>query len=268
MPLVVDELCTMLRIYAASCHPVTAQQVQTLATSSCTVAPRATAKQSEPTLKTAWSHILVLDFEATCEQDDPTQKDWSEIIEWPCVLLDAQTLEQVGEFRELVRPTERPLLTEFCTQMTSITQDQVDAASDINEVRQRFNSWLAGAIGNADASAVLPCTCGEPDLQQMLPREFARKGLQLPTVFMKYCNIKKPFEAHMGSRAGGMAGMLKQLDIPLVGHHHLGIDDARNIANIVRALVKRNVVMDVTGGPAPKIMKRLMAAQSQTDAAA
>lgn len=36
-----------------------------------------------------WTHYLVLDFEATCDRNDPTQKSSSEVIEWPCVLLDS-----------------------------------------------------------------------------------------------------------------------------------------------------------------------------------
>ena len=58
-----------------------------------------------------FSHYLVLDFEATCEENDPTQAQWSEIIEWPCVLLDAQALTPVGEFHEYVRPTGRARLS-------------------------------------------------------------------------------------------------------------------------------------------------------------
>jgi hypothetical protein len=37
----------------------------------------------------------------------------------------------------------------------------------------------------------------------------------------------------------GMAGMLASLRLPLVGRHHSGIDDARNIAAIVKALAER-----------------------------
>ncbi len=36
----------------------------------------------------------------------------------------------------------------------------------------------------------------------------------------------------------GMAGALKQLEIPLEGTHHRGIDDAWNIAEILTWLLK------------------------------
>ena len=48
-------------------------------------------------------------------------------------------------------------------------------------------------------------------------------------------------------KAPGMAGMLAALGLPLVGHHHLGIDDSRNIASIVGELARRGVLIEQTG---------------------
>lgn len=38
-----------------------------------------------------------------------------------------------------------------------------------------------------------------------------------------------------------MAGALEFLDLPLVGRHHSGIDDTRNICNLLKELKKRGV---------------------------
>mgnify|MGYP007045537939 CR=1 FL=1 len=62
----------------------------------------------------------------------------------------------------------------------------------------------------------------------MLPRECTRKGLQLPPVLARYCNIKRPFKEVVGAKPGGMASMLAKLSIPLTGHHHLGRRIARS----------------------------------------
>jgi inhibitor of KinA sporulation pathway (predicted exonuclease) len=163
-----------------------------------------------------WSHFLVLDFEATCERNDPTQRQWSEIIEWPCVLLDATTLQPLAEFQRYVRPTGRPALSTFCTELTGITQEQVDAAEPIEVVRRQFCAWLPGVLGTDDLSRVLPVTCGEPDLSVMLPGECRRKRLQVPPVLTRYCNVKKPFAEHLGVKAGGMTRMLSALRLHLV----------------------------------------------------
>lgn len=201
---------------------------------------------SSTTRSSMWSHYLVLDFEATCDRNDPTQKSWSEIIEWPCVLLDVSTLETVGEFRSFVRPTGRPNLTEFCTELTSITQPQVDGAPTLDEVLKLFNKWLPNVLGTEDLSRVLPITCGEPDLSSMLPRECARKQLPMPRVLTRYCNVKKPFAELLCAKAGGMSAMLRRLNLPLVGHHHSGIDDARNIARIVARIALLGAEIDAT----------------------
>ena len=153
----------------------------------------------------------------------------------------------------MVRPTQRPKLTEFCSQLTSITQDQVDQAPTLDEVLRIFGAWLPSVLGTDDTSRVLPITCGEPDLSSMLPRECERKGLQVPSVLRRYCNVKKPFSGLLAKKAGGMTAMLAKLNLPLEGRHHLGIDDARNIARIVVKLASLGATIDVTGGVAGEV---------------
>lgn len=225
-----------------------AQHISPHVSPGCDEASSIDVAADPPPPTTGWSHYLVLDFEATCERNDPTQSSWSEIIEFPCVLMDAHTLKVVDEFSSFVRPTGRPKLTAFCTELTSIKQTDVDAAPPLDDVLRAFSAWLPRALGSDDAqAAVLPVTCGEPDLTTMLPRECRVKGLRVPSVLTRYCNVKVPFSAS-GRKKAGMAGMLKQLDLRLEGTHHRGIDDARNIARIVAHLASSGVAIDQTGG--------------------
>ena len=87
----------------------------------------------------------------------------------------------------------------------------------------------------------------------MLPVECRRKGLAVPAALRSWCNVKRPFAAQTGqAKSPGMAGMLTALGLPLVGHHHLGIDDSRNIAAIVCELRRRGTrgaAVMATGGP-------------------
>jgi len=179
----------------------------------------------------------------------------AEIIEFPAVLLDAATLEVVAEFRELVQPTETPQLPAFTTELTSISQSQVDSAAPLATVLPRFEAWLA----EHGASDALPVTCGDWDLNIMLSTETKRKGLAdlVPTTLRRWCNIKTPYaEAMGGTRAPGMAGMLKGFNLQLIGHHHLGIDDCRNIAAVLRAIVQRKgVEISATTTKEPKAPK-------------
>ena len=50
----------------------------------------------------AIDHLIVLDFEATC--DDVSPPSPQEIIEFPSVLLSAHTFEVIAEFESFVRP--------------------------------------------------------------------------------------------------------------------------------------------------------------------
>ena len=179
---------------------------------------------------------LILDFEATCERDD---RRWpNEIIEFPAQLIESETLQIVDEFREFVRPTEKPQLTAFCTELTGIKQKDIATSDTLDVVLGRFQQWLSGHVG-PNPRAVLPVTCGDWDLQRMLPGETRRKHLQYPAVLKGWCNIKQPFAELMGHKGRGMADMLRALHLKLIGRHHSGIDDTRNIGRILVELVQR-----------------------------
>jgi len=175
----------------------------------------------------------------------------NEIIEFPGVLIDANTMQHIAEFRSLVRPVENPALPAFTTKLTSLTQADVDAGETLDAVLQRLGAWLRDQ-GVEDA---LPVTCGDWDLGTMLSKECKRKGFDhlIPPALRRWCNVKRTYEQTCGGRAPGMDGMLRALNLPLDGHHHLGIDDSRNIAKIVRELVKRGgCVETTTHAKAPK----------------
>jgi inhibitor of KinA sporulation pathway (predicted exonuclease) len=200
----------------------------------------------------ARSYYLVMDFEATCQENDHT---WpNEIIEFPAVLIDRTSLETVDEFRAFVQPTARPILTAFCTKLTSIRQADVDNADRLDVVLDRFTAWLL-SHGITTSSAALPIFCGDWDLRTCLPSECRRKQIssdRVPVVLSSWCNICPVFAAHYArqtrGRRMGMARMLRSLNLPLVGHHHSGIDDFRNIAQIVRALVMDGCQLVATTG--------------------
>ncbi|KAF9120943.1 3'-5' exoribonuclease 1 [Mortierella sp. 14UC] len=88
-----------------------------------------------------YDYYLCFDVEATCELGFRFEFP-SEVIEFPVVLLDGSTLEIVDEFHSYVRPTHRPILSDFCKELTGISQDTVDRAPTFVEVLERFEEWL------------------------------------------------------------------------------------------------------------------------------
>ena len=89
-------------------------------------------------------------------------------------------------------------------------------------------------------------TCGDWDLKTMLPKQLklvqAEYGLdqqgQLVPPYNRWINIKQPFRKHVGLPPVniGMKGMLAKLKMDLVGRHHSGIDDCKNILRIVEKM--------------------------------
>ena len=110
--------------------------------------------------------LLVLDFEATCqERGTPSPQ---EVIEFPCLALDAKTgllPEMESRFHRYVRPVAHPRLSAFCTELTGITQDVVDAGNDFSSTFSAFESWLAVTTEGRSFAFV---TCGDWDLKTML----------------------------------------------------------------------------------------------------
>lgn len=171
-------------------------------------------------------HYLVVDLEATCADDAAVPKHEMEIIEIGAVMVTASRLEAVGEFQTFVRPVRNPRLTPFCTQLTSITQAQVDAAPGFAAAMQAFGEW---AFAHDD---VLFCSWGDYDRKQFR-QDCEHHGVAYP-FGSGHFNVKRAFARHGQRRkAPGMAGALRHVGLELLGTHHRGIDDARNIARLL-----------------------------------
>jgi len=181
------------------------------------------------------AYFLVIDLEATCDDEGRIPEKLMEIIEIGAVLVDGTTLEPVGEFSTFLRPVIRPELTPFCTKLTTITQADVDGAPTFPEAMRALGRFS----GHLDA---LFCSWGDYDRKQF-EIDSARWGVPLP--LRGHMNIKKRFSAALGeTKRYGMAEALKRLGLPLVGTHHRGIDDARNIARILPYAIGKTPIPD------------------------
>jgi 3'-5' exoribonuclease 1 len=171
------------------------------------------------------AYHLVIDLEATCDERHRMPRNETEIIEIGAVLVDTQTLLAVEEWQSFVRPVLHPLLTRFCTKLTSITQAQVDEAPAFSVVIAALRSFIA-------SRDVLFCSWGDYDRAQFA-RDAHRTGVELP-LGDHHFNIKDAFNRLVGDRkVRGVGQALAYTGLRFQGTAHRGIDDARNIARLL-----------------------------------
>ena len=70
---------------------------------------------------------LVVDLEATCCNRNSFPRTEMEIIEIGAVMTDSQ-FEVIDEFQSFIKPVRHPELTDFCKELTTISQQEVDSA--------------------------------------------------------------------------------------------------------------------------------------------
>lgn len=168
--------------------------------------------------------ILVVDVEATCWEGDPPPGQISEIIEIGLCVLDVATLERVERRDILVRPI-RSTVSPYCTQLTTLTQADVEDGMLLADACQIL-------AHEYQAAARLWASYGDYDRKQF-ERNCAAFGIPYP-FGSTHLNVKTLAAiAHVWPREVGMSEALRRLGLPLDGVHHRGDDDAWNIAAIL-----------------------------------
>ena len=111
------------------------------------------AEPRPPLREQLFTHLAVTDLEATC--DDRRGFSPPEIIELPVVLVECATGQVVAEFHTYVRPEVNPSLTDFCRDLTGITQAQVDAAPTFPDALRMLAAWLEAQGFAPDAPSLM-----------------------------------------------------------------------------------------------------------------
>ncbi|MEM7656064.1 MAG: 3'-5' exonuclease [Bacteroidota bacterium] len=166
---------------------------------------------------------IIVDLEATCWEGRGNPPN--EIIEIGAVLVNEQ-LEIESEFQRFVKPIKHPILSDFCKELTTITQVEVDQAQGFPEVLQQFQDWFDLEKGN-----YLLCSWGFYDKKQFqedcliygLPTDWTLAHISLKHQYWKIKGLR---------RKVGLKKALELEQLELTGTHHRGIDDARNITKI------------------------------------
>jgi len=175
-------------------------------------------------------NYIIFDLEATCVDDRSIQFS-NEIIEIGAVKLDEE-LKEIDTFQLFIKPTVNPILSEFCINLTTITQGNVEQGEEFESALQHFASWATSQTDD-----VILLSWGKYDKNQIL-KESKMKGYfgEIHHLLKKHRSLKHDFAKMKKTRACGMAKALEWLGIEPTGTHHRGIDDALNIAEIFKAI--------------------------------
>ncbi|MGW2181037.1 exonuclease domain-containing protein [Streptomyces sp. NPDC001732] len=190
--------------------------------------------------------LNVIDIEATCWDGQPPPGAVSEIIEIGLTVVDLRAAAaaaparrgpgkpgipgRIARHRILVRPV-RSTVSDFCTELTGLTQAEVDTGVSFAEAcRLLASEHRAGTRPWA--------SWGDYDRNQFT-RQCRATGTPYP-FGRRHTNAKIPFTAAHGLRKRpGMARALEIAGLPLEGRHHSGADDAWNIAALILDLAAR-----------------------------
>lgn len=184
---------------------------------------------------------IIVDLEATCWEN---VRDFNrmETIEIGAVELPDAVSPHVREFSRFVQPVVERHLSDFCKELTTIRQRDVDNAERFPIVFRDFNDWIG------DSPFIL-CSWGGYDLTQF-QTDCERHGMEMPTTFQTHVNLKKQFASIFSTKVSGMERALSHAGIQLDGTHHRGIDDARNIAKLANLILPVLESLGMT--PVPK----------------
>ncbi|MEO0685007.1 MAG: 3'-5' exonuclease [Cyanobacteria bacterium J06649_11] len=167
-------------------------------------------------------NYIVFDLEATC-WDQWSRAD-NETIEIGAILIKNKLV--ISTFQEFIKPLKYPILSDFCQELTSIKQEDVNQARYFYEVIEDFKRWI-----QSDEDDYVLCSWGYYDRRQFesdclasgLETEWLTSHISLKHQYQKINNLR---------RAIGMKRALEMENFQLEGAHHRGIDDAKNISKI------------------------------------
>ena len=175
-------------------------------------------------------YYLIIDLEATCSTDGTVPRDEMEIIEIGAVMQNARTFEIESEFQSFVRPVRHPELTAFCKELTGIKQENVEGAPSFASAISAMQEWMRAFEDS------LFCSWGDYDRKQFIQDcQYHRLDYPFPQGHM---NLKAEVSKTLGlKKQMGISGALKYLGMEFEGSHHRGLDDAKNIARVVRRVI-------------------------------
>ncbi|XP_055299823.1 ERI1 exoribonuclease 2-like [Sitodiplosis mosellana] len=203
----------------------------------------------------SFKYLICLDFEATCWSYD--WKENAEIIEFGAILLNVNSGTIEDRFHHYVRPIRYPQLSEYCINLTGITQSMVDCQPTFSTIYSYFIDWLRmlqntkGLQFTSSARARISdgpnttfCSWSNWDLSFYFRNDCARNHIICQPLFKAWIDVRQLFnQIYMAfiNRNLRFSYALEIASIRTVGSPHSAISDAINLAKLAMHLINRGV---------------------------
>lgn len=196
--------------------------------------------------------------------------------EFGAVLVNLKNQQVVSEFHEYVRPTQKPILSDYCKDLTGITQEMIDDKEPFPAIYQKFKSWLESIREINQLNYTTPnttnthidcnttfCTWTNMDLSHYFSLDCGRHDIKYDDYFRVWIDAKRYFRVSkknnknfhiefnfdfflLQRRYRGrytFEKARKLLNIPQVGSAHSAIDDAKTLCQMVLTLFHNKEVL-------------------------
>lgn len=172
--------------------------------------------------------VLVIDVEATCWEKKPPAGQWHEIIQVGIIKCSPRgCFESMSYF---IKP-KFSSISDYCTELTGIRPEEVDKlgiefpefCTELAERIPYLKEYTWASWGDYDRTQFHK-NCKFYKVKY----PFGRTHLNIKNLFALKFNLPKEVE---------MIKTLEILKLPHIGKHHDAIDDAMNIARILRKIL-------------------------------
>lgn len=177
--------------------------------------------------------------------------------EFPAVLFNLKTGETEEVFHKFLKPIEKPVLSNYCLNLTGISQKTVDNGILLQDALNQFHDWLSKNL--KARQLMLPkqsktdktgncafVTYSDSDFEYFLHNECARKGIKKPPYFNQWIDIRDIFRNYYNRKALSLQDALQFVGLKFQGCEHSGLDDAKNTARLAKQLVQKGAPLKIT----------------------